>query len=194
MFLGLICYHGSLQKCKQYRGYIIILITCFLIIFQSHEYLFIMNKKPDLLLVKGISIDLRLSMPMTTEVRSRTLNGNCAHSHTAVYDITKHTPVSLIRAHPSLDAALLPLQSNSLIYCAVPKIASKTLVSLMIYTYVRDIIDYPRNKLTNIDRHRTRAEQRINVPKLIEQLRKVWQLKKWHYSKGSELFHFNLPF
>lgn len=141
--------------------------------FQSHEYLFIMNKKPDLLLVKRITIDFRLSIPMKNEIRSRTLSGNCDHSHKVVYDIRKQTPASLIRAHPSLDAALLPLQSNSLMYCAVPKIASKTLVSLMIYTYVRDIIDYPSNNLTNIDGNRTRAEQRINIPKLIEQLRKV---------------------
>jgi hypothetical protein len=63
-------------------------------------------------------------------------------------------------------------------YCAIPKIASKTLISLMIYVYVRDIIDYLKNNWTNIDVNRTRPEQLINIPKLINISKLIEQLHK----------------
>jgi hypothetical protein len=63
-------------------------------------------------------------------------------------------------------------------YCAIPKIASKTLISLMIYVYVRDIIDYLKNNWTNIDVNRTRPEQFINIPKLINISKLIEQLHK----------------
>lgn len=117
--------------------------------------------------------DSSLFVPMAYKERSRTLSGQCNHSDTSVLDMIKYAPASLIRAYPWLNAALFPLQSKSLMYCAVPKIASKTLVSLIIYVYVRDIINYFNNNRANIDVNRTRIEQLIDIPKLTQQLRKV---------------------
>ncbi|CAF0814112.1 unnamed protein product [Adineta steineri] len=74
--------------------------------------------------------------------------------------------------YPWLNAALYPLQSQSLMYCAIPKIASKTLVSLMMYVFVRDIITHLDNNSTNINTKRIRPEQLIDIPKLINQLQK----------------------
>jgi hypothetical protein len=122
--------------------------------------------------------DSSLSVPMIYEDRSRTLNGKCNHLHTSVFDIKKFTPASLIKIYPWLNAALFPLRSKSLMYCAIPKIASKTLISLMIYVYVRDIIDYLKNNWTNIDVNRTRPEQFINIPKLINISKLIEQLHK----------------
>jgi hypothetical protein len=48
----------------------------------------------------------------------------------------------------------------------------------MIYVYVRDIIDYLKNNWTNIDVNRTRPEQLINIPKLINISKLIEQLHK----------------
>jgi hypothetical protein len=169
MFLHFIRYHGTLQKCKQYYVYVIISIS-FLVILQSHETFFIVNKKPDLLPVIEIETDSSSSVPMIYEARSRILSGGCSHSPTSVFDTRHYVAANLIRSYPWLKSALFPVQSQSLMYCAVPKIASKTLVSLMIYVYVRDIIDYLNNISANIDINGPRIEQLIDIPKLIEQL------------------------
>ncbi|CAF4286104.1 unnamed protein product [Adineta steineri] len=75
--------------------------------------------------------------------------------------------------YPWLNTALYPLQSQSLMYCAVPKVASKTLVSLMMYVVVRDIITHLDNNSTNINIKKIRPEQLIDIPKLIDELQKV---------------------
>jgi hypothetical protein len=119
-----------------------------------------------------------VSVTMIYEDRSTTLDGKCNYSHKSVFDIEKYAPASLIKIYPWLHAALFPLRSKSLMYCAIPKIASKTLISLMIYVYVRDIIDYLKNNWTNIDVNRTRPEQFINIPKLINISKLIEQLHK----------------
>ena len=172
MFLHIICHYGILQKCKHYCEYVIILL-CFLFIIQFHKYFSITNKKPDVLTEKGMENHSSLSTPMIYQDRLRTLSGKCNHSPTTVNDIIKYAPASLIHIYPWLSSAIFPVEHQSLMYCAVPKVASKTLISVMIYVHVRDVIDYLNDNRTNADVDRTRAEKRINVPKLIEQLQKV---------------------
>ncbi|CAF1062691.1 unnamed protein product [Adineta steineri] len=86
-------------------------------------------------------------------------------------DMGKFATERLVRAHPGLNSALFPIQSKSLMYCAIPKIASKTLISLIMYVYVRDIIDIINNS-TKMDMYELRTQQIINIPKLLEQLKK----------------------
>jgi hypothetical protein len=171
MFLRCIRCHGTLHKCKNYCA--VVILMSIMVIFQSHTYFFLINKKSDFLPVIGIEADSSLFVPMIYEDRSRTLSGKCNHSDTAVFNIRQYAPASLIASYPWLNAALFPLQSKSLMYCAVPKIASKTIMSLMIYVYVRDVIQYLNNNWANINVNRTRTEQLIDIPKLIQQLRKV---------------------
>jgi hypothetical protein len=172
MFLHFISYHGTLQNCKKYCAYVIILIS-FLVILQIHQYFFITKEKPDLISVIGIETDPSLLVSMIYADRSRTLSDKCNHSQASVFDTEKYAPASLIQAYPWLNSALFPIQSKSLMYCAIPKVASKTLVSLMMYVYVHDTIGYLNNNWTNMNVNRTQIEQLINIPKLVEQLRKV---------------------
>jgi hypothetical protein len=168
----LIYYHGTLRKCKKYCAHVVILIS-FSVIYQSYAFFLIINKKVDLLPVIAMESDSSLLVPIIYEDRSRTLNGKCNHSHTSVFDIVNHAPASLIRTYPWLNAAIFPLQSNSLMYCAVPKIASKTIISLLMYVYVRDNIDYLKDYLANTNVNKNQTKNLINISKLIEQLRKV---------------------
>ena len=173
MLLYFISCHGTLEQCKKYCAYGIIVIS-FLVVFQIHHYFFVTKEKADLLSVIGIETESHVLLPLIYEDRSRTLSGNCNHSHSSVFDIKKHAPASLMRAYPWLNSALFPIQSKSLMYCAIPKVASKTLVSLMMYVYVHDIINYLNNNWTKTNANSTRRiEQLINIPKLVEQLRKV---------------------
>ena len=65
------------------------------------------------------------------------------------------------------------LQSRSLMYCAVPKVATKTLLTLMLYMHLLDIQRNLKNNWTNIDRNRSRIEQTIDISTFIQDLRKV---------------------
>jgi hypothetical protein len=85
----------------------------------------------------------------------------------------RSTSGSLIKAYPWLNTALFPFRSKSFVYCAIPKVASKTLISIMLYVYVRDIIDNFNNNGTNTTANEIRREQLINIRELIQQLQKV---------------------
>ncbi|CAF1091437.1 unnamed protein product [Adineta steineri] len=113
-----------------------------------------------------------LWMPMIYEHRSQILNSKCNDSYTLENSITNCSSASLIRKYPWLKAALFSLQSQSLMYCAIPKVASKTLISVIMYVHVRDIVTHLSNNSTNINIKKTRPEQLINIPKLINQLQK----------------------
>ena len=198
MFLRFILYHGTLHKCKKYYAFTVLLISV-LVIFEFHGYFFITHKNSDSQSVIKMENDSSLLVPtieigngssslvptieigngsslevsLIYEDRSKTLIGECNHSQTSVFNIETHAPSSLARAYPWLKAAIYPVESQSLMYCAVPKIASKTLVSLMMYVYIRDIIDRLSNNSSNININRIQSEQHINIPKLTEQLQKV---------------------
>lgn len=177
MLFHRICYRRAVQNCKRCCAFVIIAISV-LIITQADKYFSVMIEKLDLTLLAGKKIDSSLLLPMIHGNRSKILIDKCNHSQAFASDIRKCSPASLIKTYPWLNAAVFSLRSKSLMYCAIPKIASKTLISLMIYVYVRDIIDHFNDNWTNIDVNRTRPEQHINIPKLIEQLRKVREINK----------------
>jgi hypothetical protein len=58
-------------------------------------------------------------------------------------------------------------------YCAVPKVATKTLLTLMVYMHVRDIIENFNNNWRNIDAARAQMERSIDISTFIEDLRQV---------------------
>ncbi|CAF4200907.1 unnamed protein product, partial [Adineta steineri] len=113
-----------------------------------------------------------LLVPMIYEHRSKLLNSKCNDLHTSENNLTNCSSAILVYTYPWLNAALFPFQSQSLMYCAIPKIASKTLISLMMYVHVRDVVTHLNNNPKNISLNGTRAEQFIDIPKLIAELHK----------------------
>ncbi|CAF1059661.1 unnamed protein product [Adineta ricciae] len=111
-------------------------------------------------------------LPCIHKNRSQFLNNECIHSKRSISGKKKHTFASLVQEFPWLRGSILSLQSHSLAYCAIPKIASKSFLTLMIYVYIRDAIDHVDTNWTNIVVNKARAEQLINIQKLHEGLRK----------------------
>jgi hypothetical protein len=58
-------------------------------------------------------------------------------------------------------------------YCAVPKVATKAIITAMMYVHLRDISEHLNNNWTNVDAATARNEQLINITALVEDLRKV---------------------
>lgn len=113
---------------------------------------------------------------MIYEDRSEVLMGQCKNANPFLFNMTTEMPNELVRHYPWLNAALFPLRSQSLMYCAIPKIASKTLVSIIMYVYVRVILNHLTGNLTDTPVNRTQAKQYINIVKLTEQLNKVREI------------------
>lgn len=60
------------------------------------------------------------------------------------------SPVELTKTRPWLDTTIFPVESESLMFCSIPKIASKTLISLITYVHVRNILKKSNNNFTEI--------------------------------------------
>jgi hypothetical protein len=58
-------------------------------------------------------------------------------------------------------------------YCGVPKIATKAILTAMIYVHLRDINEHLNNNWTNIDRGIAQTEKRLSISPFINELRKV---------------------
>ncbi|CAF1270549.1 unnamed protein product, partial [Rotaria sordida] len=56
-------------------------------------------------------------------------------------------------------------------YCPVPKVATKTILTVMLYMHVRDINEHLNTNWTNIDVFRAQMEQMINISGFIQDLR-----------------------
>jgi hypothetical protein len=110
---------------------------------------------------------------MVYESRLRTLNESCEDLYSSAYDIHKHTGVSLSRQHPLLHSVILLLESPSLMYCAVPKVATKALLTAMIYVHLSDMNEHLNNNCSNINSTKDRKAHHINIHSLIDELRKV---------------------
>jgi hypothetical protein len=78
-----------------------------------------------------------------------------------------------MRQHPVLRSNTLLLPSHSLVYCAVPKIATKAILTAMIYVHLRDISEHLNNNWTNVDVAIAQTEQRMSISPFINELRKV---------------------
>jgi len=109
---------------------------------------------------------------MVYEHRLRELKENCDCSNSTC-DIHNDNGESLLRLQPALRSMILLLPSHSLMYCAVPKIATKALLTVMLYVHLRDISEHLNNNWTNIARGIAQTEKRLNISPLINELRKV---------------------
>ncbi|CAF4738489.1 unnamed protein product, partial [Rotaria sp. Silwood2] len=58
-----------------------------------------------------------------------------------------------------------------MMYCALPKIATKTLLSVMFYAHFRDVSNHINTNWANIDINITRTEQSANISLLVNELR-----------------------
>lgn len=99
--------------------------------------------------------------------RLRIFNEKCQASKMKKLDIQifDDSPLYLMKTYSWLKTALFPVQSQSMMYCATPKVASKILISFTVYLYIRDNIQPMKNQ--------TILEQHVNVSKLIEEFKKV---------------------
>jgi transposase-like protein len=109
---------------------------------------------------------------MVYEHRLRELKESCDCSHSTC-DIHNYNGESLLRQHPVLRSNTLLLSSHSLVYCAVPKIATKALLTVMLYVHLRDINEHLNNNWTNVDVVIAQTEQRMSISPFINELRKV---------------------
>ncbi|UJR29700.1 hypothetical protein I4U23_017248 [Adineta vaga] len=161
MFVQFVNSHRNIQKYKQYYLFGIIFLSS-LIIIEFHQTCSIRTFHSESIPIIQIEINLPEN---PKEIRSKILDNQCNQTNPMKYDLTKCSPNHLIRSYPWLHSALFPIQSQSLMYCAIPKIASKTLVSLMIYVYVRDTI-------RNLSIDQIETQKYINIPILLEELKK----------------------
>jgi len=175
--VGLIRYFNTHVSYKKYYAYAIASISL-LIIYQYRQYLFVINRKLDLIPITVMDTESYSSTPTIYSDRSRALRDRCNHLNSAASDIRHHTGLHLVRDNAAFIWATFLLRSKSLMYCAIPKIATKTLLTVMNYIHLRDIIDHLNNNWTNVDVDRARAEQSINIPALIKELRQVQRTNK----------------
>ncbi len=172
MFIAFIYVSGFLRLCKECYAYAVALISLFIIV-QSHIGLYVINRKLDLELITATETNSSSLVSMVDQYRPRTLNASWDYLHSTECDIHKSTGDSLVRQHPVLDLVAWLLESHSLMYCAVPKVATKAVLTAMIYTHLRDISEHLNNNWTNVDTATARKEQLINITAFIEELRKV---------------------
>ncbi|CAF1361339.1 unnamed protein product [Adineta steineri] len=144
---------------KKYSFSMIIFLS-FLTIFQYRTDVFLTNTKIDFELTQTININSNLSINKTD---------NSTYLKKCPEDKSPHN----IRIYPNqlISMISLVLQSQSLMYCPVPKVATKTLLNVILYIHVRDLINHLNNNWTNIDNSKAKIEKMINISKFIEELR-----------------------
>lgn len=105
--------------------------------------------------------------------RSRLLNKQC--HHLGLYpNVTYNLNTSNAAFQNDLtNFFILVLRRYSMIYCGVPKVATKTLLTIMFYAHLSDINDHLKNNWTNIDSDEAKMEQRLNFTILVQGIRSV---------------------
>ncbi|CAF1479987.1 unnamed protein product, partial [Adineta steineri] len=132
---------------KKYSFSLIIFLSC-LTIFQYRTDVFLTNKKVDYELSQAIKINLNLSI-------NKTVNSNLSISTIDNSTYFKKCPKDKsffdhipVRSNELINMISLVLQSQSLMYCPVPKVATKTLLNVILYIHVRDLIKNLNNNWT----------------------------------------------
>ncbi len=171
MFVYLTYVSNFLRLCKQYYAFALVLISLF-IIFESYTGLSVVSRKLDLPPITLPETTPRSSVSNVYEHRLRELNENCDCSNSTC-DIHNDKSESVLRQHHALTWVTLLLPSHSLMYCAVPKIATKALLTVMLYVHLRDISEHLNNNWTNVDVGIAQTEQHLNISPFIDELRKV---------------------
>lgn len=162
MLLQCMVPHLDSLKTKKYEFYLLSSIS-FMVMLQLHHYS----------IQRESEAKSHLPAPMIYESRLQALTDQCNRSNIPYSNDDNCIPKNLLKIYPWLNGALFPVQSKSFLYCAIPKVASKTLISIVTYVYVRDILDSLTGNLANSALNKTQTEKLINIPKLTEQLIKV---------------------
>jgi hypothetical protein len=173
MFVEFTRYFGCIRLHKKYYAYTISVIS-FFIVFQFYIGPFLINKKLHVQLIKAIETDSHSSTSMIYQYQPRIFNENSNYPYSAVCGRRNYPAGNSVHKNELVNLVTIVLQSRSLMYCPVPKVATKTILIVMLYMHVHDISKHLDNNWTNIDAARARTEQMINIPAFIEDLRKVW--------------------
>jgi hypothetical protein len=172
MFAGFTCYFDLFRLHKKYYASTIALIGLF-IIFQFCTSPFLINKKIDSQLIKVTDTGSDSSASMIYQYRPRILNESYNYSHLAACGRHNNPAGNSVQKNELVNLISIVLQSRSLMYCPVPKVATKTLLTVMLYMHVLDVSKHLDNNWTNIDANKARTEQMINIPAFIDDLRRV---------------------
>jgi hypothetical protein len=175
MLLHYFRFCGTFRNCKKYCACGLFLVSL-IILFHCRECLFESSERLQLLWAIEFETDSRLLPPVNYGDRSATLSKECNRSHSPLCDQVDQGSSRMRRTYQSIDPVTFLLQSKSLMYCAVPKIATKTILSLMTYVYLRDISDRLENNRIDLANNGTLRKQLIGVTRLVDQLKKVSRL------------------
>ncbi len=173
MFVGFTCYFDFFRSHKTYYAYTIALISLFIVFQFCTGSIFITKKIAMQLIEKSTETNSYSSASMIYQYRPRILNASYNYSHLAACGTPNHLAHNPVHKNELINMISLVMQSRSLMYCPVPKVATKTLLTVMLYMHVLDISEHLDNNWTNIDAARARTEQMINIPAFIENLRQV---------------------
>ncbi|CAF0795593.1 unnamed protein product [Adineta ricciae] len=97
---------------------------------------------------------------------------NVSHNYTYLMKCPSENSPKHLSVHPHqlVNMISIVLQSSSLMYCPVPKIATKTLLNIILYVHVRDLIHHVENNWTNVSTNRAQIEKMINISAFIKDL------------------------
>ncbi len=157
---------------KKYYIYTIALISL-CIVFQYCTDFFLTNKKIDLQLTTTTEASSYSSISMVYQSWTNLSTENCNYSYFQACKKHSCPPGNSVHKNEFVNLITLVLRTRSLMYCAVPKVATKTLLTLMVYMHVRDIIENFNNNWRNIDAARAQMERSIDISTFIEDLRQV---------------------
>jgi hypothetical protein len=173
MFIGFSCYFDFFRSHKKYYVYMIALLSLF-IVCQFQTSPFLIQKKMDLQLIKATESGSHSSSSlMIYQYKPKIIEESYNYSHLAACGKHNRPADNSVRKNELVNSISIVLQSRSLMYCPVPKVATKTLLTVILYMHVRDISEHLDNNWTNIDTARARTEQMIDIPAFIENLRQV---------------------
>lgn len=184
-----LCRGRILRREKKYLACTVLFFS-FVVVLLPHERFFVMANEIHSVLSMRMKRMTSSTSSFINEHRSQTMRHFCTYSKETTMNWRNSSVARLSKTHPSLNTALFSIPSQSLMFCAVPKIASKTLISLFIYVHVRDILQSQTNNSTDQILNRRRSTHFIHAGKLADQLRKVRRSKDVNlsYSLRCEYF------
>ena len=169
---------GTFRNCKKYCAFVLLLV----ILFRCRHCLFGASGRLQTFWTIEFESNSLFSPSNNYESRSATLGEECNRSHSPLCDQDERRVSRVRRTYQSIELVTFLLRSKSLMYCAVPKMATKTILSLLTYVYLRDLSDHLERNQTNFVYNRTLREQLIGVTRLAAQFKKVGQTSAdWNF-------------
>lgn len=156
MLLNRMISRFKVRRSSKYVGLFLISLSCLTILECIHS-----SRMNSLLIVDLNVNDSRISIYRN---RSELITNQCDSS----VSYSGESQMLLVK-YPWLNGAIYRIQSQSLIYCTIPKIASKTTISLLIYVYIRDLLQRLQNKSINVN---DEICKHIPISLLINQMKK----------------------